>query len=229
MLLACEQSWYADIADMADVRAMKSLGERDAAVRVRFAQANDMSSDEEAAVCREVDAIGAAVDQVERTRALRKQATRLLIVRRRTAMSRAPHRKYHRQRHSRAVRRSSRCVTRKAQSDSGGSDGGDGPGEAAEGSLVRRCSLRPHQPKGPPGTGNKPAAGYSAEVAFESQPRASLTDGFREVGVKSRSDEGTSVPWCRRGRKRGREATSSLLDTEGITRQSRQSCDRRSP
>jgi hypothetical protein len=208
---------------------MKSLVERDAAVRVRCDQANDMSSDEEAAVCREVDAIGTAVDQLERSRALRKRAPRLVILRRRTAMSRAPRRKYHRRRHSRAARRPSRGVTRKAESDSGGSDGGDGPGEAAEGSLVRRCSLRPHQPKGPPGTGNEPAVGYNAELAFEYQPRASLTDGSREVGVKSRNNEGTSVPWCRHRRKRGREATSSLLDTEGITRQPRQSCDWRSP
>lgn len=121
-----------------------------------------------------------------------------------------------------------RTMTRRATTDSGGSEDSDGgDGHSHRGSCVRRCSLRLDQPQGPPGTGITLAAGYSAELRCVDQLKAGVVLGSREVGVKSRSDEGTRVPWSRRRQKQRPSAASSLLDTFGITRPPRQGCNRR--
>jgi hypothetical protein len=119
-----------------------------------------------------------------------------------------------------------RPAPRRTQTDSGGSDDGDGPGEPPS-PLVRRCSLRLDKPEGPPETSDTLAAGYSTELTSTLKLKACVRVGSREVGVKSRSDEGTLVPLSRRRPKWRPKAASSFLDNFGITRPIPRCCRRR--
>jgi len=186
----------------------------------RLERFDTMSKHEKHVLCHELVAAMQEVKNLKRTESRRQKPLRLAL----RSNKRTLHRYEHRQRPGRSMRRSSRRAIRRVQTDTGGSAGDDGPGESDEGPIVRRCSLRPDQPKGPPETGAMPAAGYSAEPAVASKLKAGLVVGSRGVGVKSHSDEGTPVPWSRRRRRRRPKAASSFLDTWGITRRPRQDC-----